>query len=146
MTSWLCILNRENFEIVKKRFVWGVSERHKKVLAKAKPGDTCAFYTISEGSGASHKEPAIGGIFEIISGLYEDQSDIFPSKQKASETYPYRVQLKAVKLFHPKLPFKPLINDLKFIVNKEKYFGYIRGWAMREIPEEDMELIISQTT
>jgi predicted RNA-binding protein len=89
MAFWLCILNRENFEAVRKEQVWGVAERHKKQLSRAKPGELCAFYLIAEGAGDNRKEPIIGGIAEIASEPYEDLSDIFPSKRNPSEVYPY---------------------------------------------------------
>lgn len=34
MTHWLCITNRDNWEVVKKRNVWGVARRHKNTIAK----------------------------------------------------------------------------------------------------------------
>ncbi|ACS89625.1 hypothetical protein TSIB_0560 [Thermococcus sibiricus MM 739] len=37
--------------------------------------------------------------------------------------------------------FKPLIPKLKFITNKKKWSGHLMGKAMREIPEEDYNLI-----
>ena len=49
MVNWLCILNRENSEIVESKLIWGVSERNKQKLSKVKPKDLCAFYLIGEG-------------------------------------------------------------------------------------------------
>jgi len=141
MASWLCILNRDNFEIVKKKLVWGVALRHSGQLAKAKPGDKCAFYLIGEDSGNEFKSPSIGGILEIISDMYEDTSNIFPSKIRAGENYPYRVRLKPINIFKDELLFKPLIPILVFITNKKHYGGYLMGKAMRSIPDRDMKLI-----
>jgi predicted RNA-binding protein len=90
MSSWLCILNRENFKTVRERKVWGVAPRHRRQQAKAKPGDKCAFYLVGESFDHELKVPAIGGIFEVISEMYEDHSDIFPSKQ-SDDAYPYRL-------------------------------------------------------
>jgi len=45
--SGLC--NRENFETVKSKLIWGVGEPNKKKLSKVKPKDLCAFYLIGEG-------------------------------------------------------------------------------------------------
>jgi len=141
MAFWLCILNRENFEAIKEKHIWGVVERHKKQLNKAKPGELCAFYLIADGAGDNRKEPVIGGIAEIASEPYEDYSDIFPSKRNPSELYPYRVGLKSIEIFEPYVPFKPLISHLSFITNKKNYSGHLLGKAMREIPEEDMKRI-----
>jgi predicted RNA-binding protein len=142
MAFWLCILNRENFETIKKEHVWGVAERHKKQLSKSMPGELCAFYLIAEGAGDSRKEPVIGGIAEIASEPYQDLSDIFPSKRNPSEVYAYRVGLKSIKIFEPYVPFKPLIPHLNFITNKKNYSGHLLGKAMREIPKEDMRQIL----
>lgn len=141
MSNWLCILNRENFETVKSKLVWGVAERHKKILVRTKPGDVCAFYLIGEWR---RRESAIGGIFELISETYEDRSDIFTSKRSSEDVYPYRVRLKAIKIFQPEKPFKPLIPKLTFITNKKHYAGHVMGKAMREIPEDDMKLILTK--
>ena len=37
------------------------------------------------------------------------------------------------------------IPDLKFITNKKMWSGHIRGQAMREIPEEDYQRVMSQS-
>jgi len=37
-----------------------------------------------------------------------------------------------------------LSPKLKFIINKQKWTGHIRGKAMREIPEEDFNLILRE--
>ena len=142
MTNWLCILNRENFETVKNKLVWGVSERHKKNLLKAKPKDLCAFYLITDGFEDRKKDSGIGGIFEVVSQPYLDRSEIFPSMRSSEDVYPYRIHLKHLKTFQPELPFKPLIPELKFITNKEHYSGHIMGRGMREMPESDMKSIL----
>jgi predicted RNA-binding protein len=142
MPSWLCIINRANFEIVKKGSIWGVSERHKKRLFLAIPGDLCAFYLKAELFEGIKKEPAIGGVFEVTSKPYQDRSQVFSCKRPANEVYPYRLRLKAIKIFEPELPFKPLIPKLNFITNKINYGGHIMGKAMRKIPDEDLNLII----
>lgn len=138
MPNWLCILNRENFEIIKENFVWGVSERHKNVLNKAKSGDLCAFYLINEGIG---KEPSIGGIFEVTSETYIDFSNIFPSKRTSIEVYPYRLKLKPIHIFKKELRFRPLISTLSFIINKNNYAGHLQGKAMINISSDDMKII-----
>ena len=143
MKSWLCILNRENFEVVKEVHVWGVAQRHYKRIVTTEIGDKCAFYLIKESFCGQELESAIGGVFVIASKPYEDCFKIFsPKDGPDQETYPYRVKLKPVMLFVPNLPFKPLIPLLKFIVNKKNYSSHMRGKAMRTIPDEDMKVIL----
>jgi predicted RNA-binding protein len=149
MSSWLCILNRTNFEIVKENLIWGVSDRHKRELNKANPGELCAFYLICETYRGERKGSAIGGILEVASESYEDTKPIFFPKQTISnhtsqEVYPNRIQLKILTIFNPEIPFKLLIPELTFITNKKKYCGHVMGKAMREIPESDMNLILKR--
>jgi len=37
MAYWLCITNRDNWKVIKKKNVWGVPKRHKNTIAKVKP-------------------------------------------------------------------------------------------------------------
>jgi len=139
---WLCILNRENFESVKKNKVWGVSERHKNQIHRTKVGDKLAFYLISEVKGKERLEPAIGGIAEVASEVFVNKRKIFPSAKIEGEVYPYRIKIKNLEVFKPEKPFKPLIEKLNFITNKKKYSGHLIGRAMRAIPREDFELLV----
>ena len=83
----------------------------------------------------------IVGIFEAVSKAYRDSSRIFKSKSAGRETiYPYRVKIKPIKIFDKPVEFKPLIPKLNFIKIKDKWTGYVR-LPMREIPEEDYQLI-----
>ncbi len=61
-----------------------------------------------------------------------------------SESFPYRIKLKPLKIFAKPVNFKSLIPELKFIKNKKKWSGHLMGKAMREIPEEDFELVINR--
>lgn len=142
MTVWLCILNRSNFEVVKNSRVWGVSERHKNQSTKSKIGEKCIFYLIAEYYLGENKKPSIGGIFEIDSDSYIDNSQLFVSDPNSNERFPFRVKVKTVKVYHPELPFKPLVPLLKFITNKSNYGRHLFGRAMRQIPDEDLNLIL----
>ena len=131
---WLCITNRENWEIVKKHNIWGVSERHRKMILQVKEGDKLVFYVKQEIRGKEKYPSAIVGIFEAVSEPYKDETEIF-----RGGIYPWRVKIKPIKL--GEIEFKPLIPKLKFIKNKNGWTGYLMGKAMREIPEEDYLLI-----
>lgn len=134
---WLCITSRENWEIIRKQNVWGVSDRHRKTLMQVKEGDKLVFYVKQEVRGKEKTPSMIVGIYEVISKPYHDETPIFKGG-----TYPWRIKIKPVKL--GELEFKPLIPKLKFIKNKEAWTGYLMGRAMREIPEEDYKLIEKQ--
>lgn len=143
MKNWICILRRDNFDVVKEKSVWGVSDHNKKVLRKTTPGDTCVFYLVSEGRGANLMNSAIGGVFEIISKPYEDNSYLFPV-HNSKEVYPHRVQLKKIKVFDPEVPFKPCIPFLSIITHKENYQIHFKGKTMIEICKEDLKVLVGQ--
>ncbi|MEI6840961.1 MAG: EVE domain-containing protein [Methanomicrobiales archaeon] len=144
MTHWLAISNRSNSEIVIKKNIWGVSNKYLLKISQVKPGDSLLLYT---GQQMVEKElipPKITAVFEITSNFYEDQSKIFTSPLKlGDEIFPYRIHLKLIKIFKPPVDFKSLIPKLNFITNKKMWTGHIRGKAMRSIPEDDYQFIIS---
>ena len=89
--------------------------------------------------------PRIMGVYEVASEVFKDSSRIFkPPARNKNETFPLRIKLKPVKIFEKPIDFKSLIPKLKFITNKKRWTGHIQGKAMREIPEEDYNLILSQ--
>ncbi|WP_456321128.1 EVE domain-containing protein [Palaeococcus sp. (in: euryarchaeotes)] len=141
MAYWLCITNRDNWEVVKKKNVWGVPKRHRNTIAKVKPGDKLVFYVKQERKDKQILEPKIVGIFEVVSEPFTDSSKIFKSPPHSNETYPLRVKIKPVKF--GEVEFKPLIPKLKFITNKKRWSGHLMGRAMRRIPEDDYKLIES---
>jgi len=72
---------------------------------------------------------------------YVDKKPIFSSEGfKAGEVFPHRVRLEPVLVPPEPVPFEPLVPVLKFIKNKVKWTGHLRG-AMRPIPEEDYKSI-----
>lgn len=143
MVRWLAISNRENSDIVIKKHIWGVPRRSINVISRVQPGDTVLVYVGQKIVDKEVLPPAITGAFEVTSKMYEDSSRIFSSPAKlGDEIFPLRIKLGLIMVFDPPVEFKPLIPDLKFIVNKEMWSGHIRGRAMREIPEEDYQRII----
>ncbi|MFA4640042.1 EVE domain-containing protein [Pyrococcus kukulkanii] len=140
MGYWLCITNRDNWEIIKEKNVWGVPRRHENTMKKIKPGDKLVIYVKQETKKGEVLEPMIVGIFEVVSEPYTDSTRIFKA-HTPGETYPIRVKIRPLKIGEVK--FKPLIPKLKFIKNKKKWSGHLMGKAMREIPEEDYRLIES---
>jgi predicted RNA-binding protein len=146
MEHWLAISNRANSEITIKRQIWGVPKRYINQISKTQPGDTLLVYV---GQQVVDKDttlpPAITGSFEIVSEVYEDSSKVFTTPPKlGNETFPLRIKLCPIRIFDPPVEFKPLIPRLAFITNKTQWSGHIRGQAMRTIPEEDYQLIMSQ--
>ena len=135
MTSyWLCVTNEENWEVVKERKVWGVSELNKGKIEGVKLGDVLVFYL---------KPKRVAGIFKTVSEPFKGEEEVFSSVGFADEEiFPYRVKLEPVTIPQEPIPFEKLIPELKFIGNKEKWAVYLRT-AMRVIPKEDFELMVS---
>ena len=145
MAYWLCITNEANWKVIKEKNIWGVPERHKNTILKVKPGDKLLIYLKQERVKDKIIEPRIVAVYEVISEPFKDSTRIFSSKgmRSSGETFPWRVKIKPIKIFDKPLEFKPLIPKLKFITNKKKWTGHLMGKAMREIPEDDFELLLS---
>jgi len=127
---WLCILTPENYEIVKEKLVWGVTERHKNKILQVEPGDKLVMYVIGE--------KKIKGIYEAVSEPYRDETEIFKGG-----IFPNRVKLKAIMVSDEGIDIKELVPELKIFKRKdEKWVGAIRGRAMIEIEKEDYDKIM----
>lgn len=146
MTYWLCITNQENWQIIKENNIWGVPAHHKNSIGKVCPGDKLLIYLKQEKDQDKNIiESRVPAIYEAKSEAYKDSSKLFKTPQGMSgESFPLRIKLKPVKVFSSPVKFKPLIPNLKFITNKKKWSGHLIGKAMREIPEEDYNLILNQ--
>ncbi|MBA7629471.1 hypothetical protein ES703_36970 [subsurface metagenome] len=127
MKYWLCITNEANWEIVKAKEVWGVSDRHKDKIFMTKEGDKLIFYI---------KPMKVGGIFEVISKPFQEKNIIFKG-----EAYPFRINIKPITISKKFLEFRPLVSELRFITQKRRWGGHLQGKAMKPIPKEDFELI-----
>ena len=126
---WLCILTPENYEIVKEKLVWGVTERHKNKILQVELGDKLVMYVIGE--------KKIKGIYEAASKPYEDRTEIFHGG-----IYPRRVKLKPVKQSEEGIEIKKLVPELELFKRKDKFWaGVLRGKAMIEITEKDYKKI-----
>ncbi|EHQ36004.1 EVE domain-containing protein [Methanoplanus limicola] len=162
MTVWIASTNRENWEVIREKNLWGVPKRNKNSIERSNPKDKILIFVKQEvvrqektgkvaGTGAGECEDtgdeviqsAITGAFEIISEPFEDESLVFkkPPTMPGEEFFPYRVKLKPVEIFEEPLDFKSLIPKLEFITNKKQWTGHLRT-AMRTIPDADYEYIM----
>ncbi len=133
--------------MIKQKNVWGVAERHKNTIAKVKLGDKLLIYLKQEKIGTEIKEPRIVAAYEVVSEPFKDPTKIFKTpKGMGNEIFPWRVKIRPIKIFAKPIEFKPLIPKLKFITNKKKWSGHLMGKAMREISEEDYELILKEAS
>jgi len=144
MTYWFASSNRDNWEIVRQKNIWGVPKRNKSIIERVKPGDKVVVYVAQQKDGETILPSAVAGAFEVVSEGYEDSAPLFVTPERmGDEVFPYRVKLKPIKIFKELVEFKPLIPKLSFIKNKAMWTGHIRV-AMREIPEEDYQLFLNR--
>ena len=125
---WICVSNRTNFEIAKKKRIWGASERHKIQWYKMKIGDLLIFYII--------KERVIDGLFKVAGDPYNDTRRVFKDGN-----YPLRVKIEPIYIPDNPVSFgKELRNQVEFIKNKQMWSGYLRRAVMR-ISETDFNTL-----
>ncbi len=142
MVRWFASSNRDNWEIIRKKNIWGIPKRNKSIIERVKPGDSILIYVAQKKEGDTILPSAVVGAFEIVSEGYEDVKPIFITPESmGDEVFPNRVKLKPIKIFKEPVEFKPLIPKLEFIKNKIMWTGHIRV-AMREIPEGDYQRIL----
>lgn len=141
---WLCISTRANDEVTRKKHVWGVAKRFGNIISRVKKGDTLLMYTMQEIIDCEVIPSAVTGVYEASSDVYEDESAIFVTqKALGNEVFPFRINVKPVKIFKEPITFKPLVPKMTFIKNKTMWSGSIRT-AMRVIPEEDYQRIMNE--
>ncbi|MGQ4891594.1 MAG: EVE domain-containing protein [Candidatus Njordarchaeia archaeon] len=127
MTTWFCILTPENFEVVKKKLIWGVEDRHKKVIDQVKKGDKLVMYVIGE--------KKIRGIYEAAGNPFRDEKKLFKSK-----VYPNRVKLKKVK--EGEIEIDKIRDKMDLFKGLGPRWALkLRGRAMIEISNNDYKLI-----
>lgn len=134
LTYWLCVTNDENWEIVKRKKIWGVGKRSKGSIEQVRIDDVLIFYVMPK---------TIGGIFKCVSEPYEDQTEIFKWHQLGrKELFPYRVNIEPVIIPTELINIDRLIPQFRFI---NKKLGYMWSLQLRkgmlEIPESDYLLI-----
>jgi len=105
MAYWLCVTTEANWNVVKERNVWGVSERFKGAIQRVKSGDKLIFYVMQTKKNKDVIPSRITGIFEAISEQYRDSTKLF-KPYGTEQTFPYRVKLKPIKIFEKPINFK----------------------------------------
>lgn len=143
MAYWIYVTNFDNWEVTKETNILGASKRHRNALTRMNEGDACLVYVKSERR-SERVGPAIVGQYEVASKLFEDNKKIFhaPSLLPA-ETFSLRIRLKPIRVLESPIKFKPLVPNLTFIKNKERWSLSVRGRAVVEIPERDYRTILA---
>lgn len=139
---YLAITNRANWEIIKKKGIWGVPERHRHVLESLKPGDRLFIYVKQEREKDKILEPAIVALVEVASEPFKDSTKVFKAPpHRPSERYPYRVRIKVLEEYNPPKPFKPLIPKLELFKGKKKWTAVLRGRSLVPLSADDVRVV-----
>lgn len=127
MTNYIFITNEENWQIIKRENIMGLSGRWGKVFfPNIEINDKCIIYIT--------KRSAFSGIFEIISKN--------PKKKIKwkSGNYNFLFDLKPITLPEKFIPIKEHIEKLKFIKNKVYWSVYFQ--FPKVIPDQDLKYIL----
>lgn len=134
MNYWICVLNRDNFNILVQKEIWGVADRYKNILSKVSVGDKLIFYITGES--------VFGGISEAASNIFIDEESIFKSIPKdRNQKFPFRIRIKPARIYKHMPKIKPLIPKLNFIKNKNRFQVHFMGKAMLPIEKDDLNII-----
>ncbi|MFX0209453.1 MAG: EVE domain-containing protein [Candidatus Hodarchaeota archaeon] len=129
MNYWLCVTNDDNWEVIRKKRVWGVPERRRNLIKTVAPGDQLVIYVAPK---------RIGGIFEVVSRFYERRDKIF--KEVKGEIFPYRVDLSPIMALSEPKGFMEIREKLSFIPDTRYWSAPLRR-GMVKITEEDFQII-----
>jgi len=121
----------DNWHTALKEGLW-IAKR-KNPIRSIKKGDLIIAYL------SKHK-CAFFGVFKATSDFYQDgtstQFDV------NSTEYPFRVKIEPGKILDKPVSIRPIIKDLSFIKNPEKWGRYFQA-PIRQISREDFERILS---
>jgi predicted RNA-binding protein len=129
---WFCVVDEDNWEIIKKKDLWGVSEGNRKRLESTQIGDLLVFYV---------KRHKLGGSFRVVSKPFKSREKVFiPAKLKPREVFPYRVKLRPEVIPEKPKDFLKIVPKLSFIGNKRQWKAYIQK-AMQQIGENSFKTL-----
>ncbi|AVB75970.1 EVE domain-containing protein [Methanococcus maripaludis] len=144
MNYFLCITTEENWNVIKEKKIWGVSETYKNTISKVNLGDYLIIYEMGKSKTkiSEAKPQYIRAVYEVTSEIKEDNKKIFEAHpNNPKEVYPLRIKLKEIKIFEKPILFKELVPEMEFIKNKMHWSGSLRR-AMAQIGEGDYKKII----
>jgi predicted RNA-binding protein len=145
MNYWIYVTTSDNWTVTKKRNLLGVPERNKNAIVRVEKGDRCLVYVKQERVSGKVSGATIVGAYEIASEVFHEPTKVFSTPQGTSEkeTFSLRMKMKPLSIFEKPIEFKPLVEKLEFIKNKNNYGPYLRGRALIQIGESDYKLIES---
>jgi predicted RNA-binding protein len=131
---WLCVTSPENWKVILKKRIWGVTERYRDKIERVKPGDFLIFYV---------KPKKLAGIFKAVTKPFKDEEEIFIGTGFwEGKIFPYRIKLHPYLIPKAHVAFEEMIPRLTFIRNKRVWGVYFRK-QMQSISSEDFQKICS---
>ncbi len=117
MQAWIAVGSAENFELMRERGfdLAAFKSSRRKQSSEMQPGDKLVFYLT--------KVVQFGGIAEITSETFEDETDIgLRSESKGEvESYPYRVQTRPLVIPEPGDYVE--VREITDLLDKTRNFG-----------------------
>ena len=117
MQAWIAVGSAENFELLRERGfdIAAFKSSRRKQSSDMQPGDRLVFYLT--------KVVQFGGIAEITSEAFEDETDIgLRSESKGEdESFPYRVQTKPLVIPEPGDYVE--VREITELLDKTRNFG-----------------------
>ena len=117
MQAWIAVGSAENFELLRERGfdIAAFKSSRRKQSSDMQPGDRLVFYLT--------KVVQFGGIAEITSEAFEDETDIgLRSESKGEdESFPYRVQTKPLVIPEPGEYVE--VREITDLLDKTRNFG-----------------------
>ncbi len=117
MQAWIAVGSAENFELLRERGfdIAAFKSSRRKQSSDMQPGDRLVFYLT--------KVVQFGGIAEITSEAFEDESDIGLRSESKGETesFPYRVQTKPLVIPEPGDYVE--VREITELLDKTRNFG-----------------------
>ncbi len=117
MQAWIAVGSAENFELLRERGfdLAAFKSSRRKQSSEMQPGDKLVFYLT--------KVVQFGGIAEITSQAFEDETDIgLHSESKGEvESFPYRVQTKPLVIPEPGDYVE--VREITDLLDKTRNFG-----------------------
>ena len=132
MNYWICIINKENWNIISSNLIWGAKLSQKKI-EQIEPVDKIIFHL---------KGGIFKGIFQSDSKMFESYEKLFkphPSWNK-NEIFPLRIRIKSVTSSTLETNLIEILEKLSFIKKKKNWAAYFFR-TMIKINKEDYLVI-----
>lgn len=137
MSNWIVVGSPENFEIAKSRGfdMFGFKDKRKRESASMAPGDQLIFYLVGI--------MKFGGIAEVTSTAFEDDSPVFKTEKKPGEKYSNRVRTRPVRILDEDqyLDVKEYADRLEMTRSRGEYWRLAFQGNLHKLSDADYDLL-----